>query len=51
MRIVMEDAGKLGLALPAAGFAAQQMNAAVGAGDGEMDSSIIYKVLERMTSK
>jgi 2-hydroxy-3-oxopropionate reductase len=50
MRIVMEDAGKLGLALPAAAFAAQQMNAAVGAGDGEMDSSIIYKALERMSS-
>lgn len=50
MRIVMEDAGKLGLALPAAAFAAQQMNAAVGAGDGEMDSSIIYKALERMSA-
>ncbi|HKQ30606.1 MAG TPA: 2-hydroxy-3-oxopropionate reductase [Burkholderiales bacterium] len=51
MRIVMEDAGKLGIALPAAAFTAQQMNAAVGAGDGEMDSSIIYKALERMCTK
>jgi len=51
MRIVLEDAAKLGLALPAAAFAAQQINAVVGAGDGELDSSAVYKVLERMHPK
>ena len=51
MRIVLEDAATLGLALPAAAFAAQQINAVVGAGDGELDSSAVYKVLERMHPK
>jgi 2-hydroxy-3-oxopropionate reductase len=51
MRIVMDDAAKLGLALPAATFAAQQINAVVGAGDGELDSSAVYKVLERVNLK
>jgi 2-hydroxy-3-oxopropionate reductase len=50
MHIVMDDAAKLGLALPAAAFAMQQINAVVGAGDGELDSSAVYKVLERMNS-
>jgi 3-hydroxyisobutyrate dehydrogenase-like beta-hydroxyacid dehydrogenase len=45
MRIVLENAAELGLALPAAAFAAQQIDALVGAGDGELDSSAIYKVL------
>ncbi len=46
MRIVMEDAHRLGLALPAGAFVAQQLNAVVGRGDGELDSSAIYKIVE-----
>jgi len=49
LRIVMEDAHKLGLALPAAALAAQHLNALMGTGDGELDSSAIVKVIERMS--
>jgi len=49
LRIVMEDAGKLGLALPGAALAAQHLNALMGAGDGELDSAAIVKVIERMS--
>lgn len=49
LRIVMEDAHKIGLALPAAALAAQHLNALMGTGDGELDSSAIVKVIERMS--
>jgi 2-hydroxy-3-oxopropionate reductase len=49
LRIVMEDAGKLGLALPAAALTAQHLNALMGAGDGELDSSAIVKAVERLS--
>jgi len=49
MRIVLQSAHELGIALPAAALAAQHINALVGSGEGELDSSAIYKVLGRMS--
>ena len=49
MRIVMETAHQLGVALPAAALVAQHLNALVGSGDGELDSAAIVKVIERMS--
>ena len=49
MRIVMEEAHRLGLAVPAAATAAQLFNAVVGAGDGERDSIALLCLLERMS--
>ena len=51
LKIVMDDAHKLGLALPCAALAAQHLNALMGAGDGELDSAAIVKVVERMSEK
>ncbi len=48
MRIALDTAHQLGVALPAAATAAQYLNALVGNGEGELDSSAIIKVLERM---
>ncbi len=48
LRIVLESSHELGLALPAAALAAQLMNALVGSGEGELDSSALVKVVERM---
>lgn len=45
MRIVLENAHRIGLALPAAAVVAQQFNALVGAGQGELDSSAIVNVI------
>ena len=50
MRIVMEDAGKLGLGLPAAALVTQHLNALMGAGDAELDSAAIIKAVERMSA-
>ena len=49
MRIVMETAHKLGLALPGAALVTQHMNALMGAGEGELDSAALVKVVERMS--
>ena len=49
LKIVIDAAHQLGLALPATALVAQHMNALMGAGDGELDSSALVKVLERMT--
>ncbi len=49
LRIVMEDAGKLGLALPGTALVAQHLNALMGAGDGELDSAAIVKAIERLS--
>ncbi|HEY6281780.1 MAG TPA: 2-hydroxy-3-oxopropionate reductase [Burkholderiales bacterium] len=49
MRIVMETAHKLGLALPCAAMVTQHMNALMGTGDGELDSAALVKVVERMS--
>ncbi len=48
LKIVMDDAHKLGIALPGTALVAQNMNALMGSGDGELDSSAIVKVIERM---
>ncbi|HSF47559.1 MAG TPA: 2-hydroxy-3-oxopropionate reductase [Burkholderiales bacterium] len=44
LRIVLENAHRIGLALPAAAVVAQQFNALVGSGQGELDSSAVVKV-------
>jgi 2-hydroxy-3-oxopropionate reductase len=46
MRIVMEAAHALGLALPGAAQVAQYLNALMGRGLGELDSAAIYRVQE-----
>lgn len=49
MRIVMETAHQLGLALPAAALVTQHLNTLMGTGDTDLDSSAVIKVLERMS--
>jgi 2-hydroxy-3-oxopropionate reductase len=51
MRIVMEEAHRLGLALPSAAATAQMFNAMVGSGLGEEDSVAMLKLLERMSGE
>ncbi|MGB9150708.1 MAG: 2-hydroxy-3-oxopropionate reductase, partial [Burkholderiales bacterium] len=48
MNIVMQAANQLGLALPAASLVSQHLNALMGSGDAELDSSAIVKVIEKM---
>lgn len=50
LHIVMQTARDLGIALPAAALAAQHMNALVGAGGGELDSSALFTVVERLNA-
>jgi len=50
LRIVMEEAHRLGLMLPAAAATAQLFNAIVGSGMGEEDSIAALKLLEKMSS-
>lgn len=50
LRIVMNEAHRLGLMLPSASAASQMFNAVVGAGLGEEDTVAILKVLESMSS-
>ncbi len=49
MCMVMETAHQLGLALPAAAMVTQHLNALMGAGDADLDSAAIVKVIERMS--
>ena len=49
MRIVLEAAYELGIALPGAALATQYVNALVGGDLGELDSSAIYKIQERLS--
>jgi 2-hydroxy-3-oxopropionate reductase len=51
MRIVLETAHELGLPLPGASTVAQYLNALVGGGDTEVDSSAIAPVLERISGR
>jgi 2-hydroxy-3-oxopropionate reductase len=51
LRIVMEEAHRLGLMLPAAAATAQLFNAIVGSGMGEEDSISALKLLEKISSK
>ncbi|MGB5733506.1 MAG: NAD(P)-dependent oxidoreductase [Thiohalocapsa sp.] len=48
MRLVLEAAHELGLALPGAAQATQLINALVGQGDGELDSAAIYRAQRRL---
>ena len=48
LKIVMDTAHQLGLALPGTALVAQHLNALMGSGDGELDSSAVVKVIERM---
>jgi 2-hydroxy-3-oxopropionate reductase len=50
MRIVMEEAHKLGIALPGAAMVTQYLNALIGADMGEDDSISIYRLQERLSS-
>jgi len=50
LRIVMEEAHRLGLMLPSAAATAQLFNAIVGSGMGEEDSISALKLLESLTS-
>ncbi len=49
MRIVMETAHQLGVALPAAALVTQHLNALMGTGDADLDSAAIVKVIARMS--
>lgn len=49
MRIVMETAHQLGVALPATALVTQHLNALMGTNDAELDSAAIVKVIERMS--
>lgn len=51
MRIVLEAADELGLALPGAGQVAQYLNALVGLDQGELDSAAIYGVQRRLNGR
>jgi len=50
LRIVMEEAHRLGLMLPAAAATAQMFNAIVGSGMGEDDSIAALKLLETIST-
>ncbi|WP_256857942.1 NAD(P)-dependent oxidoreductase [Solemya velum gill symbiont] len=47
MNMVLQAASALGVALPGSGVATQWLNALVGDGSGELDSSAIYKVMKK----
>jgi len=49
MRIVMETAHQLGVALPAAALVTQHLNALMGTGDTNLDSAAVVKVVRRMS--
>jgi 2-hydroxy-3-oxopropionate reductase len=50
MRITLETASELGIALPGAALATQYINALVGAGKGDLDSSAIFSLQEALSS-
>lgn len=50
LKIVMDDARKLRLALPGAALVAQHLSVLVDSGDGDLDSAAIVKVVERMSN-
>lgn len=49
LNIVLQTACELGLGLPGTALAMQHLNALMGAGDGELDSAAIMKVVQRMS--
>ena len=48
LRIVLETAHRVGVALPGTALAAQHMNALVGSAERELDSSALIRVIERL---
>jgi 3-hydroxyisobutyrate dehydrogenase-like beta-hydroxyacid dehydrogenase len=48
LRIILEEAHKMGLALPGLALVAQHVHALKGSGEGELDSSALVKVIERI---
>jgi 2-hydroxy-3-oxopropionate reductase len=48
LRIALDSAHAQGLGLPGTALVAQQLNALMGAGDGELDSSALMRALERL---
>ena len=50
MRIAMEAANELGIALPGAAVCAQYLNTLVGNGGGDLDSAAIATVIERLNA-
>jgi len=46
MRVLLDTAAELGVPLPGASLGAQYISALVGGGDGELDSSAIYRLQE-----
>jgi 2-hydroxy-3-oxopropionate reductase len=51
LRIVLDSAHAMGLALPAAAVVAQHFNAQVGAGEGDLDGNSLFRVIERLSRK
>jgi 2-hydroxy-3-oxopropionate reductase len=51
LRIVLDSAHQMGLALPAAAVVAQHFNAMAGAGEGDLDGAGLYRVIERLSRK
>lgn len=50
LRIVLDNAHQLGLALPAAALVAQHFNAQAGAGEGDLDGNSLFRVIERISA-
>lgn len=48
LRILLEGAYELGLALPGAAQTQQWLNVLIGQGDGDLDSAAIYRVLKQL---
>ena len=48
LRIVMETAHRIGIALPGSALVSQHLNALIGSGDGKLDSSALVQVIERL---
>ncbi|MCB2261370.1 MAG: NAD(P)-dependent oxidoreductase [Candidatus Thiosymbion ectosymbiont of Robbea hypermnestra] len=48
LRIVLEAADELGIALPGTALASQYLNALVGRGHGDLDSCALFRVLEEL---
>lgn len=48
LRIVLETAHQMGMALPGAALVAQHLNALIGSGKGDLDSSALIQVIERL---
>ncbi|MGC3963498.1 MAG: 2-hydroxy-3-oxopropionate reductase [Rhodocyclaceae bacterium] len=49
LKIVLDEAHRMGIPAPASAITAQLLNALVGAGEGEADSISMLKMLERMS--